>query len=140
MNERGIRKAFIERFEGAVLTPATFPILAVTPTVFENVPNLTDDSWIRTKLNIFNSENGTIGAQSTDDTYILHEGQFVFSIFIRLNIGTRDSSDIVDELVLLYQNKTFSGVWAKVPTPRDIGDDDHGYYMTNLIIPFQTVS
>lgn len=140
MNEAAIRAAFESRLDTATGDAVTYPILSVLPITYENTPNRTDDRWIRTQLILLDSSNGIIGAQNESNPYIRHVGEFVISVFTKLNIGTKVASDISDELITLFQNKTFSGIWTRVVDTKKLGDDTFGYYHINLSFPFTTVT
>jgi hypothetical protein len=141
MRESDIRVAVETRLKTNIDTlDALYPNLFELPVTWENTPNRTDAFWIRTYLTVTDSRSGTIGVQDDPNAYIKHQGLFVVSIFTKLNIGLKQSSDIVNDITALFQNKTFEGVWTQVPTPRKIGDDEHGYYHVNVLIPFTTVS
>lgn len=140
MLESAIRDACDGRLQTALLDGSTYPNINGVPVAFENTPNKTDVIWMRVQLVIDSSENGTTGAANQSDPYIKHEGNYIISIFTKLNIGTKQSNDLVDDLTSLFENKTFSGVWTKNPSPRKLGDDSFGYYHVNLLIPFITVS
>lgn len=140
MEEPDIRIVFDERLEAAIADVGNYPIINGIDVAQENTPNLTADKWLRTELLVLSSENGTIGAANQSDPYIKHEGRFIISIFTKLNFGTKVNGDIVRELITLFRNITFDGVWAQAPYPQKIGDDKHGYYAVNLKIPFTTVS
>jgi hypothetical protein len=139
--ESDIRIAFDSRLKAEIDTKnVLYPSLYEIPVTWENTPNKTGKFWIRTFLNLHTSENGVIGSQMSEGTYVKHEGDYIISIFIKTDTGTSLASKITNELVTLFQNKTFAGVWAKVLNPRKIGDDKHGYYHVNVLIPFTTIS
>lgn len=140
MNESDIRVAFDTRLEGALSDESNYPNLLDIPVAWENTPNKTDQKWLRTQLQTLNSENGVIGAANVSDPYIKHDGHYVISIFTQLNKGAQVSDLLIAELTTRFQNKTFVGVMVMAPSPRKIGDDEHGYFMVNLFIPFVTVS
>lgn len=141
MDEAAVRAAFDTRLEDKIsISDVLYPNLFGIPVTWENTPNKTDKFWIRVQLILTDTRNGTIGAQVDPNPYIVLEGFYTVSIFTKLNIGTKQASDIGSELVALFQNKTFAGVWAQVIDTRKIGDDEHGYYHVNVLIPFTTVS
>lgn len=140
-----VRAAFDTRLKSAIDDVVNYPVLNCTPWAAENTPNKVDDSWIRSQLEILNSENGRIGIDYTvegqlNEGYTKHEGFYAVAIFTKINTGTKASNDIQSELTTLFQNRTFSGVWCRVPQVRKIGDDQFGFYHVNFLVPFTTVS
>jgi hypothetical protein len=140
MNELTIGAAFDARLAAALNDVENYENLLSMPVAWENTPNKTDDKWLRTQLLIFTSNNGTIGAMVEPSPYIQITGQYIISIFTKKNIGTGQSGLIANDLIKLFENEVFEGVWVQNPEPRKRGNDDFGFYHVDMLLPFTTVS
>jgi len=86
--------------------------------------------WLRSWTNILKSENAEIGTK-----FQRHTGDFVIQCFDDEGKGEKGVNLIVDEIIEIFQNKSFSGVNCFVVTPVNIGANN-GWYQKNAKVRF----
>ena len=99
-------------------------------------PNKATTKWARFAIL---HGNGVAASISGGDTKLhRHTGIITISIFTELGIGAYTARTLADTAAGLFRDITADeGITYRTPQPQEIGDDNHGWYQYNVLIPFQ---
>ena len=90
-----------------------------------------DTAWIRFSVFERTSFQQTMGI--TGNRKFERAGSILVNIFTPLDEGTKESDDIADELRVLFEGVTFTGVRCYNVVARELGPSDDGaWYQQNL--------
>lgn len=105
---------------------------------YENVPLDVKgrDSWIA----VFDKPAVSTSLEFGDDTPYLSGGSLIINIFTPLDIGTKLSRAIAQELANLIGQKELGGFIFQEPELHPVvSRNEATWYQVNLVIPYQTV-
>lgn len=127
-----IRRAYVSEFadENCLTELTAFPNVSFTPP--EDPGN--EKKWIRFNIEVANRFKVSVGeGEGAAQWRVI--GNLVLQVFTPLDIGTKLKTDLLNELIPVFQGKTYSGVVFRTPTENDIGKSG-SWYQTNVICPF----
>jgi hypothetical protein len=103
-----------------------------TDIAWDNVPYspVEGQEWVRATLIPTLSENAALGLAKRNN------GIFVIQIFTPLNEGSGRGYELAEMLDAIFGNTEFDEVVCYASDVVRIGDDDNGWYQTNLKVNF----
>ena len=86
--------------------------------------------WCRLEIVNTNADNVVVGGGT-----IRHEGEIVVNIFVKTGTGTDTARELCDDVIDIFNNKTFDDVNCTASIVTTEGDID-GFFMMSVSTPY----